>query len=281
MNCVRLLMVALVCSVSVATSQAAEPTGPVYEMRVYFAAKGKLDNLNARFRDHTVKLFEKHGITNIGYFVPLENTDERLIYIVKHKSLEGRKAAFAAFGADPEWKAAAAASEKDGKILTKIESFFMSATDYSPPIEPKATDAEKVFELRTYLATEGHLSNLNARFRDHTVKLFEKHGMTNVAYWNLLEGQKVKPKALMESVTPVGGATVEFPANGDATPAALVYMLAHNSTAAAKASFDAFRVDPLWLEARKASETKAGGSLTVKDGVKSLFLKATDYSPMK
>ena len=110
-----------------------------------------------------------------------------------------------------------------------------------------------MFELRTYTTTKGNLDALHARFRDHTIKLFEKHGMTNVAYWAPLKGQK----------------------GADDT---LIYILAHKSVDAAKASFDAFRQDPDWIAARKASEEKAGGSLTTKDGVKSVFMKATDYS---
>jgi hypothetical protein len=97
---------------------------------------------------------------------------------------------------------------------------------------------------------------LNARFRNHTTKLFEKHGMTNVGYWCPLEGQQGAGETL-------------------------IYILAHKSVDAAKASFDAFRQDPDWLAARKASEDKAGGPLTVKDGVKSVFLNASDYSPMR
>ena len=117
--------------------------------------------------------------------------------------------------------------------------------------------SERVFELRTYTATEGHLDNLNARFRDHTLKLFEKHDMTNWVYWNYLKGTK-----------------------GD--DAMLVYFLTHASQDAAKKSFGSFGKDPEWVTARKASEEKAGGSLTAaKDGVKSVFLKPTDYSPTK
>ena len=134
----------------------------------------------------------------------------------------------------------------------------MSTTDYSPEIKPaeKGVKDERVFELRTYTTTKGNLENLNARFRDHTCKLFEKHGMTNVAYWVPTADQK----------------------GADNT---LVYILAHKSAEAAKASFDAFRQDPDWIAARKASEEKAGGSLTTKDGVKSVFMKATDYSPIR
>ena len=76
----------LLALLSVVTSgNAADKENKLFEMRVYYAAKGKLDALNARFRDHTLKLFEKHGITNVGYWVPVENPDERLVYVISHK----------------------------------------------------------------------------------------------------------------------------------------------------------------------------------------------------
>jgi hypothetical protein len=225
----------------------------VYEMRTYYAAPGKLDALNARFRDHTCKLFEKHGMMNIGYWMPIDNPDNKLIYILAFPSREGRAQSWKAFLADPDWKKAFAASEANGKLVTKIESVPMSTTDYSPPIKPMKA-GERVFELRVYTASKGNRDRLNARFRDHTCKLFEKHGMTNVGYWVPLPDQK----------------------GADDT---LIYILAHKSVDAAKESFDAFRKDPAWLAARKASEEAAGGPLTVKDGVKSTFMRLTDYSP--
>jgi NIPSNAP protein len=121
--------------------------------------------------------------------------------------------------------------------------------------EPKPTDA-RVFEMRTYYANPGKMSTLHARFRDHTCKLFEKHGMTNIGYWVPEKGQKGEGETLF-------------------------YILSHKSPEAAKASFDAFRQDPDWVSARKASEEKAGGPLTVKDGVKSVFARATDFSPIR
>lgn len=233
----------------------AEKDTRVYEMRVYYANPGKLDALHARFRDHTVKLFEKHGMTNIGYWTPIDNPENKLIYFIAAPSREARDASFKAFGADPEWQKAQKESEVNGRLVGKVESVFMSATDYSPAIKPSHA-GERVFEMRTYTASPGNFENLNVRFRNHTLKLFEKHGITNLAYWNLMNDQK----------------------SGDST---LIYLLAHKSVEAAKASFDAFRQDPDWIAARKASEDKAGGSLTVPDGVKSVFMKATDYSPMK
>src|SRR5439155_25926106 len=117
-------------------------------------------------------------------------------------------------------------------------------------------NSARVYDIRTYTAAPGKLDNLNARFRDHTLKLFEKHGMTNLGYYTPLAGMK----------------------GADDT---LIYFLAHRSVDASKASWDAFRRDPDWTAARTASERKAGGSLTVQNGVKTVFLKPTDYSPRK
>src|SRR6478752_1331464 len=87
------------------SAPAAEKDTRVYEMRVYSAAPGKLDALNARFRDHTMKLFEKHGLTNVGYFVPTgENKDNKLVYFIAAPSKEARDKSFKEFGADPDWK---------------------------------------------------------------------------------------------------------------------------------------------------------------------------------
>lgn len=240
---------------SAASLSAAEPDSRVFEMRTYFAAPHKLDALHARFRDHTTKLFEKHGMTNIGYWVPLENPERKLIYLLAYPSREAREKAWQAFLDDPDWKRAKAASEVDGTLVDKVEIKYLTATDYSPAIKP-SHDGERVFELRTYTATPGNLGALNARFRDHTMALFKKHGMTNIGYWTLMDDQEGAKNTL-------------------------IYILAHPSPEAAKESFAAFGADPAWKAAREASEEKAGGSLTEKGGVKSLFMKATDYSPIR
>ncbi len=277
----RLLLALALGLIAVGPLAAAEKENRLFELRVYYAAKGKLDAVNARFRDHTVKLFEKHGITNIGYWVPIENPDERLIYVIAHKDKAARDKSFAAFGADPEWKKAQAESEKDGKIVDRVDYFFMTATDYSPPIAAEKKAGERVFELRTYITPEKGLDAINARFRDHTMKLFEKHGMTNVAYWNLAATEKANCGKVLKAVCPVDGDKCEVDPKAEAKGVTLVYLLAHASADAGKKSFDTFRADPDWVKAKDASEKAAGGSLTVKDGVKSLYMKATDYSPTK
>lgn len=102
----------------------------LYELRTYTTNEGKLDALHARFRDHTKRLFEKHGIANVAYWTPTDKPNT-LIYIVGHKSAEGAKASWAAFVADPEWQAAYAASIADGRLVSNIDSVFMQTTDYS------------------------------------------------------------------------------------------------------------------------------------------------------
>ena len=251
-----LLLVTLLPCVAVIPSAAAEKDSRVYELRVYHAAPGKLEALNARFKNHTLKLFEKHGLTNVAYFVPTDNKDNLLVYFIAAPSKEARDKSFKDFLADPDWIDAYKESEKDGKLVDKIDSTFLTLTDYSPAVKVEKGTEPRVFELRTYTATKDNLGNLNDRFKDHTIKLFEKYGMTNIAYWNVLKGQL-----------------------GDETK--LIYLLAHKSQDAAKKSFAEFQKDPDWIAAKKASEQKGGGSLTEPKGVVSQFLTPTDYSPLR
>jgi hypothetical protein len=106
----------------------------VYELRTYTAAEGKLANVNARFRDHTRQIFDRHNMKSIGYWTPLEGptADTTLIYILEHPSREEAKANWAAFNADPEWQKVKAESEAAGRIVAKTESVFLNPTDYSP-----------------------------------------------------------------------------------------------------------------------------------------------------
>lgn len=219
-----------------------------FEMRIYYPAEGKMPDLLARFRNHTTKLFEKHGMTNIGYWLTENNPDSALVYILAYPDRASRDASWAAFGNDPEWKKVQGDSEKKGKLVASVTSIFLKTTDFSP--DNYASVGNRIFELRTYKATPYNLGLLLARFRNYTLALFEKHGMTNLVYWT-----------------------------EEGTDDGLIYLLAHKSKEAAKASFDAFRQDPEWLEARGASEKLAKGSITV--SVKSQFLIPTDFSGWK
>jgi NIPSNAP len=105
----------------------------VYELRTYTAPEGKLGELQARFRNHTVKLFERHGITSVGYFVPQDApaSQNTLIYVLAHKDRESAKQNWAAFQKDPEWRAAFQASQKNGPLQSQVVSVFMDPTDFS------------------------------------------------------------------------------------------------------------------------------------------------------
>lgn len=106
----------------------------VYELRTYHTLPGRLPALEKRFREHTTKIFEKHGMKNVGYWVPQDApaSENTLIYVLSYESREAAKKAWQDFRNDPNWKAAQKASEADGKIVEKVESVYMSPTDYSP-----------------------------------------------------------------------------------------------------------------------------------------------------
>ena len=233
----------------------ANASADVYELRTYTTNDGKLDHLNARFRDHTIKLFDKHRMKSVGYWVPTKKpqSENTLIYVLKHESRAAAKVSWAAFLADPEWKKVAKESQLDGQILAKApESVFMNAADYSPVFKTGSADDKGAFELRIYRTHKDRLKNLDARFRDHTIGLFEKHGIKSVAYWH----------------------PVEEPDSKDT----LIYIIRHDSADAARASWNAFVSDPEWKKVAKASEID--GKI-LRERPESTYMKATDYSAIK
>jgi hypothetical protein len=252
-NRLLLIVAALSC---VAAAHAADTR--LFEIRTYTAAPGKIEALHGRFQQHACRLLERHGMVNIGYWTPMDEPGaaNTLMFILAHRDRESRDAQWKALMADPEWQGVFKASEADGRLVEKAEVRFLRATDYSPAIQPPGSRGDRVFELRTYVAAPGRLAALNARFRDHTLGLFAKHGIQNVAYWNVAEGDR----------------------GADDT---LIYFIAHSSRESAKKSFETFRADPAWVKARQESEERAGGSLTAPGGVTSVFMKAASYSPIQ
>jgi hypothetical protein len=106
----------------------------VFELRIYTAAPGKLESLNRRFREHTLRLFEKHGIKSVGYWTAVDDEHQgRLYYIIAYPDRESRdKMLVNGIARDPEFLEAVATSEKDGKLTAGVESVLMAPTDYSP-----------------------------------------------------------------------------------------------------------------------------------------------------
>jgi len=105
----------------------------IYEYRVYEAMPGKLPELNARFKNHTLGLFEKHGLKNIGYWTAsVGDYSNRLIYLLAFESVEQRESAWAEFQADPEWRRVVTESEAGGPLIARISNSLLTPTDYSP-----------------------------------------------------------------------------------------------------------------------------------------------------
>lgn len=111
----------------------AQAEGVVFELRTYKSTPGNLENLLNRFRNHTMALFEKHGMVNIGYWIPTDPAEagDTLIYILKHESQEAATASWRAFATDPEWARVNEESNRNGNILQSVERKFMTATDFS------------------------------------------------------------------------------------------------------------------------------------------------------
>ncbi len=237
---------ALACT---GTSRAAD-SERVYELRTYTTHAGKLANLHARFADHTMELFEKHGISNIAYCTPTDpaRRDNTLVYVISHKSRDAAKRSWRAFGSDPAWQKVARESQIDGPILAKApESVYLKTTDFSPN-NTKKSDQSRLFELRKYTTAEGRLGALLRRFRDGELKLFEDHGMTNIVYWTPTDQKNT-----------------------------LIYVVAHKDRSAARRSWQGFSSDPAWKKLHKAS--LEAGKIVIK--VENQFLTPTDFSPLK
>ncbi len=248
----RPLLLLLGLSLTAVTFAKPKPDSRLYEVRIYYPTPGKYAEIVDRFRQYTTKLFEKHGMENIGYWTPTDTARKELVYILAYPNREARDASWKAFGSDPDWKAVVAKTEANGKLVAKVDQIFMTASDLSPDIKTRAKSPNRTFELRTYTSPPGKLENLLTRFRDHTIKLFSKHGMEHIGYWVTEEKDpSVQPK--------------------------LVYILAHPSEAEGKQHFDEFRKDPDWVKAKTASE--ANGPITTK--VESVYMKPTDYSPIQ
>jgi hypothetical protein len=215
----------------------------LYELRIYETMPGKLPALNDRFAKHTCGLFAKHGVDMLAFWTEEIGTSNRLTYINVFPDVAARESRVAAFGADPEWQRVKAETEVDGPLVDVIHNTFMGLTPYSP--QPRITT--NVQELRIYEAMPGKMDALHQRFADHTMALFEKHGMENVGYWTDQVGTNNR----------------------------LVYILGHHDLGSREKSFAAFQGDPEWTKARAASEID--GPLVRRSH--STILRPTDYSP--
>jgi len=118
-----------------APSPSLKATGRLLELRTYYANPGKLEDIHKRFRDHTMRIFAKHGMTVVGFWGPVykkDGSDGKLVYMMSFKNREERDAKWREFATDPEWQKVSKESEANGKLLEKTESLFLYDTDYAP-----------------------------------------------------------------------------------------------------------------------------------------------------
>ncbi|MDT8429591.1 MAG: NIPSNAP family protein [Pseudomonadales bacterium] len=125
---------AVLATALLGASVQAQESGKVFELRTYKATPGNLDKLLARFRDHTLRIFEKHGMTNVAYWVPTDAPDsaDTLVYLLSHESREAANASWRAFSQDPEWAKVNEESNANGPILDSVVRQYLSTTDFSP-----------------------------------------------------------------------------------------------------------------------------------------------------
>ncbi|MCE7053081.1 NIPSNAP family protein [Algoriphagus sp. AGSA1] len=244
-----LSLMAMFFTLGAFAQQLPNSTSTYFEVRKYYANEGKLPDLIKRFENHTMALFEKNGMENIAYFVPVQNMDNSLTYILGYPDQKSRDRMWDKFVNDPEWQKAKKESEVNGGLVKSVDQTFMK-------LAPGLNDTPKprpsgVFQLRTYTCFDGKLDKLIARFKNHTQDLFEKQGLRNYPYWVTVEKDGSQPK--------------------------LVYLLADKDQAAFERDFQNFLKDPAWVKARDASE--ADGKIV--ERVDAVFFTGLPFSPMK
>lgn len=217
---------------------------------VTWNAGSSLDELHRQMQSCGLALLRKHGLSVQGCWVPDgANPRGRLVCLLAAPSRFAYDAAWRALGLDGEWA-------RHISPALDAPSVLMALTSYSPHLQQQALAGGRVFEFRTYEAAPGRLSELNARFRDHTLRLFERHALHNLGYWNLLPGQE----------------------GSDTT---LFYMLWHRDRATGEAGLQRFMADPEWKVALEASQVNGKLVAPPPRGVRSEFHLATAYSPLR
>jgi hypothetical protein len=215
----------------------------LYEWRTYEAMPGKLSALHIHL-EVAAGLFKKHDLGVLGFWIEEVGTGGQVTYMWRYADLEDRQRKVAAFGADAAWKQQVAEeTEKEGAIVARTHNTLLQLTPYSPTPQIKT----KVQEWRIYEAMAGRLPDLHNRFANHTIGLFEKHGIENIGYWTEVFG----------------------------TSNRLVYMLGYPNLGEREKSWAAFQMDPDWQKARAESEKQ--GTLVAK--TYNRILRPTAYSP--
>lgn len=241
------LAVFVLVALGLTAADAAAQDDKCYELRIYTSEDGRLDDVDRRFARYARQTFFKLDMDALGYWIPIDNPDEKFYYVLAYPDCVARDSSWAQFFRDPDWHHARDITEAEGRIVNNVESIFMHAADFTPTIGPTMVEYPRTFELRMYTPHEGKFEDLLTRFRDHTLRIFEKHDMTNIAYWIDRDQER------------------------------LIYFLAFPGVHAKADAWAAFRADPEWQQV--AEESQRDGQLVA--NIESVMMRPTDYSEMK
>jgi len=187
----KYLLATVLGLIGVGVSSAQQAPAPqaesrVFELRTYTAGTGRLDELHARFRDHTIRLLEKHGATNLGYWVPADNADNKLLFLLSYPSQTARDHTWSALAADPEWLRIKRSTEMhDGKLVERIDSTFLMPTPYSPATRAVREHDTRRFELRSASASKEQAEALHTKLRTETLPALERIGTVVLGVWTV------------------------------------------------------------------------------------------------
>jgi hypothetical protein len=256
----RFLVASIVAAAtaSLASAQSPAPSASpaetrVFELRTYYAAEGQLDALNARFRDHALRLYRKHGMTPVGFWSPAGNPDNKLVFLLAYPSRAARDAAWRSLATDPEWVRARKATDRNGKLVRFIEEEFLTPTDYSPVVAAGEGRRPRTFELRISAVRAADAGRMHAQLRANGVQELREQGLTAIGFFTLNRPQPEPEVTLVALLARTG-----------------------EPTKATKP------VDPILLVALGQPALKpTSGTIAATDGKKAEVLQPTDYSPLK
>jgi hypothetical protein len=256
----RFLVASIVAAAtaSLASAQSPAPSASptetrVFELRTYYAAEGQLDALNARFRDHALRLYRKHGMTPVGFWSPAGNPDNKLVFLLAYPSRAARDAAWRSLATDPEWVRARKATDRNGKLVRFIEEEFLTPTDYSPVVAAGEGRRPRTFELRISTVRSADAERMHAQLRANGVNELKEQGLTAIGFFTLNHPQPEPEVTLVALLARTG-----------------------EPTKATKP------VDPILLVALGQPALKpTSGTIAATDGKKAEVFQPTDYSPLK
>jgi len=229
--------------------------GRCYELRTYYAHQGSLEELNARFRDSACGLFEKHGMRSHGFWVPRQNPENQLVYLLSYPNRKARDQAWRSLIADPEWKKVCRSAVGKGGLLRKVENLFLRTAVFSPvvPETLPTTKGGALQELRIRTITSEMMNDLAGTYPEQLARLFKKHGVQHWCCWTPVSGQ-------------------------EGSGMTLIYLLSSEDPQTARNSMDAVFQDPEWLAVKRETEKRVGGAITPPNGIVATLMVPTDYS---